>query len=271
MGGAIEKYNICSEGKDSLVCCGLDPDIDKISEQFKKLEFPQFEFNKWIIEQTAPYVAAFKPNTAFYESQGDKGLRELKMTMEYLQENHSDIFSICDAKRADIGSTSKHYAKSIFDWLGFDAVTLNPYLGRDAIQPFLDYKNKGCIILCHTSNPGAGEFQEKEVEGKLLWQLIADKIAVEWNSNNNCMIFMGATYPEEMQKAREIVGDMTILTAGVDTQGGQAEQIVKAGLNSQGKGLIVNSSRAIIFSENPAEAARILRDEIREVIRESKA
>ena len=262
MSGAIEKYNICSESKDSLVCCGLDPDIGKIPEKFKKLEFPQFEFNKWIIEQTSPYVAGFKPNTAFYESRGDKGLKELKMTMEYLQKNHSDIFTICDAKRADIASTSKHYAQSIFDWLGFDAVTLNPYLGKDALQPFLDYKDKSCIILVRTSNPGAREFQDLMVEDKPLWHAVSKAVAQEWNSNGNCMLVVGATYPKDIKTIRSLVGDMPLLVPGIGAQGGGVKAAVQAGVDSQGRGLIINAGRAIIFSENPAEAARSLRDEI---------
>ena len=262
MGGAIEKYNLCSQKKNSLVCCGLDPDIGKIPEKFKKLEFPQFEFNKWIIDQTASYVASFKPNMAFYESQGDKGLKELKMTMEYLQSNYSDIFTIWDAKRADIGPTSEHYAKSIFDWLGFDAVTLNPYLGQDALQPFLDYKDKSCIVLARTSNPDAREFQDLIVEGEPLWHVVSKAVAQEWNSNGNCMLVVGATYPDEIKAILSIVGDMPFLVPGVGTQGGDVEAVVRAGLNSQGRGLIISTGRAIIFSENPAEAVRALGNEI---------
>jgi len=262
MSGAIEKYNIRSENKNSLVCIGLDPDIDKIPEQFKKLEFPQFEFNTWIIEQTAPYVAGFKPNIAFYESQGDRGIQELKMIMEYLQKHHPSILTICDAKRADIAPTSKQYAKAIFDWFGFDAVTLNPYLGRDALQPFLDYKDKGCIILARTSNPDAREFQDLVFEGKPVWQVVAETVAKDWNTNANCLLVVGATYPEEVKAIRHLVRDMTLLVPGVGTQGGDIKAMVQAGLNSQGKGLIISAGRSIIFSENPAEAARKLRDEI---------
>jgi orotidine-5'-phosphate decarboxylase len=244
------------------LCAGLDPDFERLPEQFQKLEFPQFEFNKWIIDQTAEYVAAYKPNMAFYESQGDKGMRELKMTMEYLQERHADIFTICDAKRADIASSSQQYAKSAFEWFGFDAATLNPYLGKDALQPFLDYKEKGCIIVARTSNPGAREFQDLLLEGKPLWQIIAETVATEWNSNENCMLVVGATYPKERKAIRGLVGEMPLLVPGVGSQGGDVKAAVLAGRTTQGKGLIISTGRAIVFAENPAKAARDLRDEI---------
>ena len=262
MSGAIERYNSRADKVSSLLCAGLDPDFEKLPERFQKLEFPQFEFNKWIIGQTAKYAAAYKPNMAFYESRGDRGIRELKMTMEYLQENYSDIFTICDAKRGDIGSTSEHYAKSVFDWFGFDAVTLNPYLGKDALQPFLDYKEKGCIILARTSNPGAREFQDQLIGQKPLWHVVAETVAKNWNENNNCMLVAGATYPKELKTIRSIAGDMTLLVPGIGAQGGDVKAAVEAGLNSQGKGLIMSTGRAILFAENPGQAARTLRDEI---------
>ena len=244
------------------MCAGLDPDFERLPEQFQKLEFPQFEFNKWIIDQTAQYVAAYKPNTAFYESQGDKGVAELKMTMEYLQEHHADIFTICDAKRADVAPTSKQYAKAIFDWFGFDAVTLNPYLGRDALQPFLDYKDKGCIILARTSNPDARQFQDLLVGGKPVWQVVAETVVKDWNASGNCILVVGATYPEEIKAIRRLVGDMTLLVPGVGSQGGDVKAAVLAGRTAQGKGLMISTGRAILFAENPSQAARDLRDEI---------
>jgi len=262
MTGAIEKYNARVEKANSLLCAGLDPDFERLPEQFQKLEFPQFEFNKWIIDQTAEYVAAYKPNMAFYESRGDKGMHELKMTMEYLQERHADIFTICDAKRADIALSSQQYAKSAFEWFGFDAATLNPYLGKDALQPFLDYKDKGCIIVARTSNPGAREFQDLLLEGKPLWQIIAETVATEWNSNENCMLVVGATYPKEIKAIRGLVGEMPLLVPGVGSQGGDVKAAVLAGRTAQGKGLIISTGRAILFAENPSQAARDLRDEI---------
>lgn len=272
----IDKYNKRAKKIDSLLCVGLDADFAKIPKHFLKKKFPQFEFNKWIIEETHEYVAAYKPNSAFYEACGDKGIKELKMTMDYLIKNHPDIFTILDAKRADIGNTNNGYVVSIFDWLGFDAVTIHPYLGQEAVQPFLDRKDKGCIILCRTSNPGAPEFQDLKVsdvgrpnsrrltsETKSLWQIVAEKVSSDWNKNKNCMLVVGATYPEEMKKIRTLVGDITFLVPGIGAQGGDLKAVLKAGLNSEGLGLIINSSRGIIFSENPKEEARKLYEEIR--------
>src|SRR6185369_4973985 len=180
---------------NSLLCVGLDADFEKIPKRFLKKKFPQFEFNKWIIGETHEFAAAFKPNSAFYEARGEKGIAELKMTMDYLIKNHPDIFTILDAKRADIGNTNKGYVTSIFDWLGFDAVTINPYLGQEAVQSFLDRRDKCSIVLCRTSNPGAGEFQDLKVGGKTLWQIVAEKVSKKWNKNKNCMLVVGATYP----------------------------------------------------------------------------
>ncbi len=258
----IDKYNQRAEKINSLVCVGLDPDFSKLPEKFKAMEFPQFEFNKWIIDETAEFAAAFKPNSAFYEARGDKGLSELKLTMDYLREKQPDIFTICDAKRADIGNTNNGYVFSIFDYFGFDAVTLHPYLGKEALKPFLDRADKGSIILCRTSNPGAGELQDLESGGKKVWQVVAERVSKEWNKNNNCMLVVGATYPEEMQIIRSLVGDMTFLVPGLGVQGGDVEAAVKAGLNSKKLGMIINSSRGIIFAENPKEEAKKLRDEI---------
>lgn len=249
----IEKYNSRVDKINSLVCVGLDP-----------VEFPQFEFNKRIIDATAEFAAAFKPNMAFYESHGEKGLVALQKTMDYLHANHPEIFTICDAKRADIGSTNEEYAKAIFDYFGFDAVTLHPYLGKEALEPFLSRQDKVSIILCRTSNPGAGELQDLEFAGKKLWEIVAEKVAAEWNYNNNCMLVVGATYPKELAEVRQIVGNMTLLVPGVGAQGGSVKDVVKAGLNSAKKGLIINSSRGIIFSSDPGAEARKLRDEINE-------
>ncbi len=259
---AVLKYEARALKANSLVSVGLDPDFDKIPETFKKLQFPQFEFNKYIIDQTAEFAAAFKPNTAAYEAQGAHGFLELEMTMHYLEKAHPDILTICDAKRADIGYTSELYAKAFLDTLGFDSITLHPYLGKDGLEPFLSRKEKGAIILCRTSNPGAAELQDLESNGKKMWQIIAEKVSRDWNANGNCMLVVGATYPEEMAQVRAIVGDMTLLVPGVGTQGGSVEAVMKAGKNSKGLGLIVNSTKGIMFSSDPAREAKNLRDEI---------
>jgi orotidine-5'-phosphate decarboxylase len=258
----IDKYNQRAKKINSLLCVGLDADFVKIPERFLKMEFPQLEFNKWIIEETHEYAAAFKMNIAFFEARGDKGILELKKTMEYLQNKYPEIFLICDCKRADIGNTNQGYVDSLFDWFGFDAITLHPYLGGEALQPFLDRKDKGCIILCRTSNPGAGELQDLEIKNRPLWQVVAEKVSKDWNKNNNCMLVVGATYPEEMKKIRDIVDEMTFLVPGVGAQGGDVKAVLEAGLNNAGLGLIINSSRGIIFAKNPKEEAQKLCDEI---------
>jgi len=258
----LDKYNRRVDAIDSLVCVGLDSEMEKIPARFSDDEFPQFAFNRWIIDQTAEYAASVKPNMAFYEARGAQGLNELQMTMEYLRAQHPEIVTICDAKRADIGNTNRGYVTAVFDEMGFDAVTLHPYLGREALAPFLERTDKGCIILCRTSNSGAGEFQDMDVEGRPLWQAVAEKVDGDWNSSGNCMLVVGATYPDEMRAIRALAPQMTFLVPGVGAQGGDAASVVAAGLDAHGRGLMISSSRGIIFSDDPAGAARELRDEI---------
>lgn len=259
---AINKYNQRADAINSLLCVGLDSELDKLPESFQKRALPQLEFNRSIITETAPYTAAYKFNIAFYEARGQQGIKELALSVEYLRDQHPEILCICDAKRSDIGNTSQAYATAIFDELGFDAVTINPYLGREAIMPFLERENKACIILCRTSNPGSGEIQDLLVGDKPLWHVVAEKVSNEWNINNNCMLVVGATYPEELAQIRKIVGDMTFLVPGIGAQGGDIESVVQSGRNSQNKGLIISSSRNIIFTENASNAAQFLRDSI---------
>lgn len=270
----IDKYNQRVDKVNSLVCVGLDSELGKLPDKFKRMENPQFEFNKWIIDQTEEFVSCYKPNIAFYEARGDQGIKELKMTMEYLQSNFADMFTICDAKRGDIGNTNSGYIDSIFDWLGVDAMTLQPYPGKEALKPFLDRADKGCIIWCRTSNPGAGEFQdllfssplplgEGRGEGlKPLWQIVAEHVRDDWNYNHNCLLVVGATYPAEMKTLRQLMGKTCFLVPGVGAQGGDVKATVEAGLNDEGRGLIISSSRGIIFSDDPAAEAKKLRDEI---------
>lgn len=259
---AVEKYESRAERVKSLLCVGLDTDIERLRSPYCDERYPQFAFNKHIIDLTAPYAAAFKPNIAFYEGRGEAGLIELRMTIEYIREKHPDVLTICDAKRGDISSTNDGYVKAIFDVLGFDAVTLNPYLGGEALKPFLERKDKACIILCRTSNPGSGELQLLKVEGKPFWMFVAEKVRDRWNVNGNCMLVMGATYPDELRDVRTIVGDMTLLVPGIGTQGGSVEQTVHLGKNRFGKGLIINASRGILYADKPEDAARQLRDAI---------
>lgn len=231
-----------------FVCVGLDKG--------------DFEFNKSIIDQTADLVCAYKPNSAFYEAEGVEGRKALEETINYIQKNYSNIPIILDAKRADIGNTNNGYVKDVFDNLGVDAVTVHPYLGKEAVQPFLDRSDKGVIVLVRTSNEGAGEFQDLVVDGKPLYQVVAEKIAKDWNKNGNVAVVVGATYPSELKKVREIIGDMPILIPGVGAQGGDVLETVKNGVNSKNQGIIISSSRGIIFAENPREATLKLHQEI---------
>ncbi len=259
---AIGKLNARIDQVGSLLCVGLDSDLMQIPARFFKDPTPQFAFNRWIIEQTHMFVSAYKPNIAFYEARGVDGLHELQLTMDYLRTHHPTILTICDAKRGDISSTNTGYVQAIFDRLGFDAITLHPYLGGEALQPFLDRKDKGCIILCRTSNAGSGELQTLNVDGKPFWEWIAEKTRDRWNQNQNCMLVMGATFPEEIRRVRAIVGDLPLLVPGIGAQGGNLEQTVMFGLDQNKRGLIINSSRGIIFAEDPAASARQLRDVI---------
>ena len=262
MSAAIDKFERRAEAVGSLVCVGLDPEFKRIPARFQGEEWPLFAFNRWVIEETNAYAAAYKPNMAFYEARGTQGLRELELTVEFLRTEHPEIFTICDAKRGDIGNTNRGYVASIFDAMGFDSVTLHPYLGREALAPFLERRDKASIVLCRTSNPGAGELQDLNCDGKPLWERVASQVSSEWNTAGNCMLVVGATYPEEMRRIRAIAPDVPFLVPGVGAQGGDVAAVVAAGLDARGSGLLIASSRGIIFSDDPAKAARELRDEI---------
>ncbi|MEK7059898.1 MAG: orotidine-5'-phosphate decarboxylase [Patescibacteria group bacterium] len=260
-----------AQGKNnSLLCVGLDPDMNKLPEALRGSETPYFSFNKAIIDATADLVCAFKPNSAFYEARGAGGIEELKQTCMYIRQRYPEIPIILDFKRGDIGNTNNNYAVFAFEYLGVDAGTIHPYLGQEAVQAFLDYKDKGIIVMCRNSNPGAGEFQDLEINGQKLYLKVADNIAKNWNINKNCLLVVGATVPEELAEIRQLVGDdMDFLVPGVGAQGGDVEASVKAGQNSSGAGLIINSSRAIIYadnSENFAEVARQKATETRDEI-----
>jgi len=256
-----DKLNNISKKNNSLLCIGLDSDITKIPEHIRSGEHPQSTFNKKIIDATADLVCAYKPNTAFYEARGKAGIEALKMTCDYIKEKYPEILIILDAKRADIGNTNEGYVKFVFDYLGGDAVTVHPYLGREALKPFLDLKDKGIFILCRTSNPGAGEFQDLNVNGKPLYQIIAENVAKNWNYNGNCGLVTGATYPTELEIVRHIVDDMPILIPGIGAQGGDVKKTVKAGVDKRGQNAIINSSRGIIFASKEIDFAQKAREE----------
>ncbi len=264
-----EKYKQIVRKNNSLVCVGLDSDYKKIPEFLKGKKNSVFEFNKAIIEATHDLVSCYKPNTAFYEGSGAEGVRQLKLTCDYLRQNYPEVPLLIDAKRGDIGNTNEGYMNYVFEYLGADGVTMQPYLGGEALKPLLKQKDKGIFILCKTSNPGAGEFQDLKIDGEPLYMHIARSVAQKWNTNGNCMLVVGATYTDDLKKVREIVGEMIILVPGVGSQGGDVEKTIKAGLNSQKSGLIVNASRSIIyasskedFAQKAREATLVLREEI---------
>jgi orotidine-5'-phosphate decarboxylase len=259
-----EKLDAIVEKNKSLVCVGLDSDGTRLRQDFGGQS--QFSFNKSIIEATADLVCSYKLNSAFYESIGHEGIKALKDTCDYLKEKYPEIPIIIDAKRADIGNTNKGYVQFVFTYLNADAVTVHPYLGEEAIRPFLDCKDKGIIILSRTTNPGAGEFQDLLVDGKPLYKIVAENVTKKWNANKNCLLVVGATYPKELAEVRKIAGDMTFLVPGIGAQGGDLEATLKAGLNSKKQGLIINSSRGIIFAENPRDEAEKLRNSINKII-----
>ena len=253
--------------KNSLLCVGLDPDLSKIPANLRNLENPLFEFNKAIVDATSDLVCAFKPQIAYYSASHAE--RDLELTIDYIHQNHPGIPVILDAKRGDIGATAEMYMQEVFDRYQADAVTINPYMGADTLQPFLDRKDKGVIILCRTSNPGAKDIQDLDSNGKKLYQIVASKAVSEWNDNGNVLLVVGATYPQELKEIRFIVGDMPFLVPGIGAQGGDVESAVKNGKSRSGAGMIINSSRGIIYASNKddfAKAARkaaaTLKDEI---------
>ncbi len=250
------------EASGSLLCVGLDPELARLPERFHAEPHPLFAFCREVIDATAPFACAFKPNTAFFEALGAQGWTELAMVFAYLREHYPDVLSICDAKRGDIGSTNAGYVSAVFDGLGADAITLHPYLGAEALRPFLEREDKASIVLCRTSNAGAGELQDLQLDGKPLWEHVAAHVNSEWNANGNCMLVVGATWPAEMQRIRAIAPEMTLLVPGIGAQGGDVEATVQAGLRADGKGLVISSSRAIVYAANPAQAARETRDAI---------
>lgn len=258
----LEKLNRRIETAHSLLCVGLDSDVERLPKRFLKADLPQFAFNKSIIDVTHEFACAYKINFAFYAGRGRSGFVDLGQTMRYLRREYPDIFVIADTKRGDVANSNEGYVVSFFDNFGFDAATVHPYMGRESLLPFLRRKDKGVIVLCRTSNPGAREFQDLKVDGVPLWEYVAKRVAGDWNENGNCMLVVGATYPNELARVREIVGEMTILVPGVGAQGGSVEAVVKAGLNREKRGLLINSSRGIIFAKKPDVAAQQLRDEI---------
>jgi len=247
---------------NSLVCVGLDPEPSKFPAHLRGRPDAIYEFCTAIVDATADLVCCYKPQIAHFAAQ--RAEDALERLIAHIHEKHPGVPVILDAKRGDIGSTAQHYASEAFERYGADAVTLNPYLGRDSVQPFLDRADKGVILLCHTSNPGAADLQELIVHGAdgselPLYQHVAMNIARDWNANGNCALVVGATWPEQLAQVRALVGDMPILVPGVGAQGGDAEAVVRNSATRSGDGLIISSSRAILYAgdgEDFAAAAR---------------
>ncbi|MCB4809352.1 orotidine-5'-phosphate decarboxylase [Tamlana sp. 62-3] len=240
--------------KQSFLCIGLDVDLNKIPEHLLKEEDPIFAFNKAIIDATHHLCVAYKPNTAFYEAYGLKGWKALEKTIIYLNENYPEIFTIADAKRGDIGNTSTMYAKAFFEDLAFDSVTVAPYMGKDSVEPFLEFKDKHTILLALTSNQGAFDFQTKQVEENELYKEVL-KVSKTYKNSENLMYVVGATKAEYLAEIRQIIPDSFLLVPGVGAQGGNLQEVCKYGLNDQ-IGLLINSSRGIIYASKNEDFAQ---------------
>ncbi len=259
--------------KKSFLCVGLDSDVAKLPVHLLKTDDPVFEFNKQIVEATAGVAIAYKPNIAFYESRGVEGWISLEKTVKYIKDRYPEIFLIADAKRGDIGNTSQMYAKAFLQTLDFDAITVAPYMGEDSVTPFVQYAGKWVILLALTSNKGAFDFQFFESQGEKLYEKVLRK-SQEWGDRQNMMYVVGATKAEMLGGIRDIVPDHFLLVPGVGAQGGSLEEVAKYGMNSH-CGLIVNSSRGIIFADKTenfavraGEEARKLQQAMEQLLKE---
>jgi orotidine-5'-phosphate decarboxylase len=262
------KLTAAWKATNSLVCIGLDPEPKKFPDQYRDAPGGIFEFNKAIIDATRDLVCAYKPQFAHYAAHGAE--TQLEHTIDYIKATAPNAIVILDSKRGDIGSTAEQYAHEAFERYDADAVTVNPYLGRDSVEPFLKRADKGVIILCRTSNPGAKDFQDLPVgPDKKLFHHVAETVAKEWNSAGNCMLVVGATYPEELADIRKRVGDLPFLVPGVGAQGGDVAKVMAAGKTAAGTGLVISSSRAILYASTGADfalAARKAAMELRDSI-----
>ena len=255
--------------KKSFLCIGLDVDLTKIPQHLLGLEDPIFEFNKAIIDATHDLAVSYKPNIAFYEACGIKGWQSLQKTISYINEKHPEIFTIADAKRGDIGNTSSMYAKAFLEDLNFDSVTVAPYMGKDSVEPFLAFENKHAILLALTSNEGAFDFQTLNADGKEIYKQVLET-SKTWKNSQNLMYVIGATKAEYFTAVRKIVPDSFLLVPGVGAQGGSLSEVCKYGMNAN-VGLLVNSSRAIIYASNGADFAEKARAEALKMQHEMEA
>jgi orotidine-5'-phosphate decarboxylase len=249
--------------KRSFLCVGLDSEVEKIPSFLLQEKDPVFEFNKRIVDATHTYAVAYKPNVAFYECYGSKGWSSLEATVRYIKDNYPEIFVIADAKRGDIGNTSKMYAKAFLENMPFDAITVAPYMGEDSVTPFLSYEGKWVVILALTSNKGADDFQYHNEDGIKLFERVLT-VSQKWGTQNNTMYVVGATRAEMLKDIRQIVPDHFLLVPGVGAQGGSLEDVARYGMNSR-CGLLVNSSRGIIFADNTKEFDKVAGQKAKEM------
>jgi orotidine-5'-phosphate decarboxylase len=263
----IDKLTAAWRDNDSLICVGLDPDLSRLPAHLSRDAEGVRAFCCAIVDATHDLVCAYKPQIAYFAACGAEAA--LAGVIEYIRTRYPAIPVILDAKRGDIGSTAEQYAAEAFDRYQADAVTINPYMGQDSAEPFLRRADKGVVVLCRTSNPGAADFQDLEIEGRPLFEIVAENVARKWNDRGNCMLVVGATWPEQMARVRARVGDLPFLVPGVGAQGGDVARLVAAGRTADGTGLVINSSRAILYaSAGPdfAVAARAetlrLRDQV---------
>jgi orotidine-5'-phosphate decarboxylase len=257
MTGFVEQLAQAWDAQDSLACVGLDPQIERLPSHIADQASPIFQFNKAIIDATADLVCAYKPQFAHYAA--CEAEDQLERTIEYIHRSYPRIPVILDAKRGDVGSTAEKYAIEAFERYGADAVTVNPYLGGDSLAPFLRYAERGVIVVCRTSNPGARDLQDLDVGGRKLFMAVAELAASSWNANGNCLLVMGATYPDELAQVRAATGNMPFLVPGIGTQGGDIRAAVANGQTRAGTGLIVSSSSAIVHASSGADFASAAR------------
>ena len=240
--------------KKSFLCVGLDVDLEKVPEHIKTMEDPLYEFSKAIIDSTAAYAVAYKPNIAFFETYGPEGMASLKRVMDYLNNKHPEIFTIADAKRGDIGNTATRYAKAYFETYNFDSITIAPYMGKDSVEPFLSFDEKYAILLALTSNGGSSDFQTQQVGGQMLYEKVI-QTSVEWQGSERLMYVVGATKANALRKIRELIPNSFLLIPGVGAQGGSLTEVAENGLSID-VGLLVNSSRGIIYASTDENFAR---------------
>jgi orotidine-5'-phosphate decarboxylase len=248
----IEKLSAAWNANNSLLCVGLDPDVAKLPAQLQGQPDAIFTFCKAIIDATADAACAFKPQIAYFAAL--RAEDQLEAICAYLREAYPHLPIILDSKRGDIGATAEQYAREAFERYGADAVTLSPYMGFDSVAPYLEWKDRGAIVLCRTSNPGGSDLQFLNVNGKPLYQHVAQLVADKWNTNGQCGLVVGATFPQELAQVRAIVGDMPLLVPGIGAQGGDIAATVAAGRTASGAGMMINSSRAILYAK-PDQAA----------------